>query len=463
MPRKQTRAIAEPTEIQTQSEEMNDTQAVGIDEGENSPQTDSENADSQRIHDEDGVNADGSEAISQTDPESSDNSPQNAIPGSEGTENSDVLQTDSEINADFEDSDPGNMSSHEKTEESKTEKTGKAENAEGGTTVSQSDKLNTDSLENTDDAAKIIKKASTTIKRARRTPVIAIDERLVAQTDEEKLRDNLIDLVESLKSNVLLSGTVQGVEQSPNNPYSLAVIYHGEFKILIPANEFMEEPDDTHDQPKETVLNYMMTRRMGAEVDYVIKGIDANARIAAASRLEAMRIKRRQYYFATDRDGNNIIHSGINAEARVVSVIRAGIFVDLFGLETYIPLKELSYQRLLDAASQFQTGQRILVKILEVERKNHDVRVLASVKQATENPYEKALRKYSIGNKYVGTVSLVDTNGVFVALDGGIDCLCAYPKRGRPPRGARATVRIIGINYEANRIWGAITHISAPR
>ena len=457
MPRKQTRAIAEPTEVQTQSEEMNDTQAAGIDEGENSPQTDPENTESQRIHDEDGVNADGSEAISQTDSESSDSSPQNAIPGSEGAENSDVLQTDSEINADFEDSSPGNMSSHEKNEESKTEKTGKAENPAGETAEPQSDKSDTD------DAAKIIKKASTTIKRAGRTPVIAIDERLVAQTDEEKLRDNLIDLVESLKSNVLLSGTVQGVEQSPNNPYSLAVIYHGEFKILIPANEFMEEPDDTHDQPKETVLNYMMTRRMGAEVDYVIKGIDANARIAAASRLEAMRIKRRQYYFATDRDGNNIIHSGINAEARVVSVIRAGIFVDLFGQETYIPLKELSYQRLLDAASQFQTGQRILVKILEVERKNHDVRVLASVKQATENPYEKALRKYSIGNKYVGTVSLVDTNGVFVALDGGIDCLCAYPKRGRPPRGARATVRIIGINYEANRIWGAITHISAPR
>ncbi|MBS6833028.1 MAG: 30S ribosomal protein S1, partial [Clostridiales bacterium] len=351
----------------------------------------------------------------------------------------------------------GNMSSFEKSEEIKTEKNNDAENPTGETAEPLSDKSDTD------DAAKIIKKTSTTIKRTGRTPVIAIDERLVAQTDEEKLRDNLIDLVESLKSNVLLSGTVQGVEQSPNNPYSLAVIYHGEFKILIPANEFMEEPDDTHDQPKETVLNYMMTRRMGAEVDYVIKGIDANARIAAASRLEAMRIKRRQYYFATDRDGNNIIHSGINAEARVVSVIRAGIFVDLFGLETYIPLKELSYQRLLDAASQFQTGQRILVKILEVERKNHDVRVLASVKQATENPYEKALRKYSVGNKYVGTVSLVDTNGVFVALDGGIDCLCAYPKRGRPPRGARATVRIIGINYEANRIWGAITHISAPR
>ena len=73
MPRKQTRAIAEPTEIQTQSEEMNVTQTAGISEGGNFPQTDSENTDSQRIHDEDGVNADGSEAISQTDPESSVN------------------------------------------------------------------------------------------------------------------------------------------------------------------------------------------------------------------------------------------------------------------------------------------------------------------------------------------------------------------------------------------------------
>lgn len=127
------------------------------------------------------------------------------------------------------------------------------------------------------------------------------------------------------------------------------------------------------------------------------------------------------------------------AEARVVSAIRAGIFIDLFGVESYIPLKELSYQRWMDAAAHFQPGQRILVKVLDVDRSDRDhVRVSASVKQAGENPYEKALRRYSVGNRYVGTVSMVDVNGVFVALDGGIDCLCSYPKRGRPPRGARA-------------------------
>ena len=208
----------------------------------------------------------------------------------------------------------------------------------------------------------------------------------------------------------------------------------------------------------------MLTKRLGAEVDYIVKGVDPEAGIAVASRLEAMRVKRKQYYFGVDRDGNNLLYAGVCAEARVVSVIRAGIFVDLFGLEIYIPLRELSYQRMMDASGYFQPGQRILVKILDVDRSDrNNVKAVASVKQATENPYEKALRRYTVGNRYVGTVSMVDTNGVFVALDGGIDCLCSYPKRGRPPRGARVTVRVLGINHETNRIWGAITHIATPR
>ena len=107
-----------------------------------------------------------------------------------------------------------------------------------------------------------------------------------------------------------------------------------------------------------------------------------------------MKAKRKQYYLGTDRDGNNLLYSGVCAEARIVSVIRAGIFVDLFGLEIYIPLRELSYQRWMDAAAHFQPGQRILVKVLEVDRsdRNH-VKATASVKQSGENPYEKALRR----------------------------------------------------------------------
>lgn len=295
--------------------------------------------------------------------------------------------------------------------------------------------------------------------------VLSIDERLAVETDADKAKNDLLDLIESMKTKRILTGTIQGVERPEDNPNrSLAVIYHGDFKVIIPAEEAVEPPEDFRGRSESDIMHYMLTKRLGAEVDYIVKGIDPKAGIAVASRLEAMAAKRKEYYFGTDRDGNNLIYNDVCAEARIVSVIRAGIFVDLFGLEIYIPLRELSYQRLLDASAQFQPGQRVLVKVLTVERSDRNqVKVTVSVKQAGENPYEKALKKYSVGNRYVGTVSMVDTTGVFVSLDGGIDCLCSYPKRGRPPRGARVTVRVLGINKENNRIWGAITHIATPR
>ena len=301
-------------------------------------------------------------------------------------------------------------------------------------------------------------------KRARRKSVLSIDERPSVDTDEEKAQSELIDLLESLKTGRILTGTIQGVEQASDNSVSCAVIYHGVFKVIVPAAEAVETPEALRSWPLEEVLHYLLTKRLGAEVDYIVKGIDKDANVAIASRLDAMKAKRKQFYLGTDRDGNNLIYPGLCAEARVVSAIRAGIFVDLFGLEIYIPLRELSYQRLMDASGYFQPGQRILVKVLDVDRSDkNNIKASASVKQAGENPYEKALRMYTVGNRYVGSVSMVDTNGVFVALDGGIDCLCSYPKRGRPPRGARVTVRILGINHETNRIWGAITHIAVPR
>lgn len=296
----------------------------------------------------------------------------------------------------------------------------------------------------------------------RRGPrVVSIDAERTVETDADKLRNDLLDLVESLKSKKILTGTIQGVERLADNPeMSYAVTYHGDYKIIIPVLEAVEEPEDYRGQPKGDVLHYLLNKRLGAEVDYIVKGIDQESGIVAASRLEAMAMKRREYYFRTDRDGNYQIYEGIRAEARVVSVIRAGIFVDLFGAECYIPLRELSYQRWVDATTHYQPGQRVLVKVLGVDRTDRNkLHVSASIKQAGENPYEKALKKYSVGNRYVGTVSMVDTTGVFVSLD-GIDCLCTYPKRGRPPRGSRVTVRILGINHESNRIWGTITHIS---
>jgi len=307
---------------------------------------------------------------------------------------------------------------------------------------------------------------STPLRRQSRSEqILAIDGQLSVQTREDKYRNDMLDIVESQKGRKILTGTIQGVERSSENQNtSFAVIYHGEIKVIIPAEETVKKPDDFRGRPYADVMNYLITKRLGAEIDYIIKSLDINSGIAVGSRLEAMALKRRQYYFGYDRDGNNLLYEGLSAEARVVSVIRAGIFVDLFGLETYIPLRELSYQRWSDAGTYFEPGQRILIKILKLDLSNRDnIKVSVSVKQAAENPYEQALKRYTPDSRYVGTVSMVDTNGVFVSLEGGVDCLCTHPQRGRPARGSKVTVRIIGINHDSKRIWGAITHMTSLR
>ena len=52
---------------------------------------------------------------------------------------------------------------------------------------------------------------------------------------------------------------------------------------------------------------------------------------------------------------------------------------------------------------------------------------------------------------------MITTAGVFVSLD-GVDCLCRFPRRGRPPIGTNVTVKILGIDSESKRIWGVIVH-----
>lgn len=288
-------------------------------------------------------------------------------------------------------------------------------------------------------------------------PVISIAERRNAQTESDREKDQLLDLMESYKANRILTDSVQGVEKIDGS-YA-AVLYHGDFKVIIPATEAINPPQDYRGRDPEAVHRYMLAKRLGAEFDYIVKGMDPETGIAVASRFDAMKARQKEYFFTRNRDGNNKLYEGILAEARIISVIKSGIFIDLFGVECFVSMRELSYQRLIDASAYYRPGQRVIVRILKIDRSDKtNVKIAASVKQAQKNPFEKAFRKYVVGSHYLGTVTMVDANGVFVAMNGGVDCLCEYPRRGRPPIGSQVTVRILGIDRGKQRIWGVITH-----
>lgn len=291
--------------------------------------------------------------------------------------------------------------------------------------------------------------------------VLSIDGRRTVDTEADKAKSDLLDMLESLKSKRVLSGYFNGLEEQGSSGRNMAVIYHGRIKVIIPYNEMVVLPEDLEGRSETVAYNEMMIRRLGAEVDYIVKGIDPENGIAVASRLDAMQAKRKQYYYGTDRDGNYLLYTGAIVEARVVSVVRGGIFVEVFGVETWIAVKDLTYRRVLDATLLHQPGERVLVRIMELERSNRDnIQIEVSVKEAMENPFERATRRYVPGNKYIGVVGHVDVNGVFVTLEGELDCLCTLPKRGRPLPGARVTVRILEVDTDQKRIWGVITHAS---
>lgn len=292
--------------------------------------------------------------------------------------------------------------------------------------------------------------------------ILSIDDELTVELDTDKSRNDLLDLSESMNGTRILSGVIQGIERLDSG-MSFAVIYYNSYKIVIPTEEIISLPRNLGDRDPQAVMHAQLNRRLGAEIEFVIKGIDQKAGLAAASRTEAMNRKRKRYFYGTDRDGNNRIYEGLCAEARVMSTIRNGIFVEFFGVETYIPLMELSYQRWHDATEHFQNGERILVKVLSLDKSDpENIQLELSKKRTGENPFDSAISRYKRGNRYIGKTSMIIPSGVIVALDGEIDCLCRFPARGRPPVGSRVTVLINGVNHEAKRVWGVILHVS-PR
>ena len=290
--------------------------------------------------------------------------------------------------------------------------------------------------------------------------VVTIDRQRSVETEADRQMSALLDLLESLRSKKIMTGKIEGVENSAGGIPS-AVLQHGGFKVIIPCFECVDPPADFRDQDPNTVFHYILNKHLGAEIEYVVKGIDQEGEVVVASRKEAMAIRRRQFYFGLDKEGNNILYEGAIAEARVVGVIRAGIFVELFGIHTYIPNNELSYQRILDASAIYQNGMRVLVKIVHLDRSDpKNIQITLSIKQTKKNPYDSVFERYCVGNHYIGTVTMVDINGIFVALDGGIDCLCPFNIRGRPMIGTRVTVKITDINEENRRVRGLIIYSS---
>lgn len=294
--------------------------------------------------------------------------------------------------------------------------------------------------------------------------VLTIDDELAIATESDKNRDAILDLIESLRTGRYLTDYIQGIEGGADGGEPRAILFHGTYKIMILASMLVKLPPDLRDFTPYEAYHYLLTKRMGAEIDYVVKGIDPDTGIAVADRFAATETKRRHFFMTPDKDGLYRTYEGQIVEARVLSTASKGIYLEVFGVDIWCPVSELSYSRIVSVDQMFHPGDRVLVRITKLTREKPDnIWLNVSVKKVQEDPRSKALSRIKVDNTYSGVCAMLDEDGIYVHLDVGALCRCKYPLRGRPIKGSRVAVKVVGMDKERLICWGLITYIALPR
>lgn len=261
----------------------------------------------------------------------------------------------------------------------------------------------------------------------------------------------------------IMTGTLSGVECNDAGHHYAIADYNG-FRIVIPLKEmFFDFPTNLHgDEYKEAVMRYnkLMNSMLGAEIDFVVRGIDSKARSVVASRKEAMYKKRQTFYMETDENGMFRIYEDRIVQARVTAVAEKAIRIEIFGVDCAMPVKDLSWDWLGDAGERFSIGDKILVRIKEVERESiKDIYVRADARSVTDNRTDN-LSSCRIQGKYAGRVTDTHKGVVYIRLNNGVNAIAhSCLDRRMPGKKDDVSFVVTAIEEERGVALGIITRI----
>jgi len=104
-------------------------------------------------------------------------------------------------------------------------------------------------------------------------------------------------------------------------------------------------------------------------------------------------------------------------EGEVTSAVDFGIFVKIEDdLEGLIHISEISWSLVKDPKTLFKQGDKIKVKIIEIE----NGKISLSIKALTENPWKKASEKYKKSNEVSGVIIKFNKHGALASIEEGV-------------------------------------------
>ena len=295
-------------------------------------------------------------------------------------------------------------------------------------------------------------------------PILTINVGGEAQTDNERAEIVWHEIRTSHIARRTLTGMLGGIEQLENGTTVAIVDYKG-YRIVIPLKEMgILTLNGMHpDKYKEYVSRQqkLLNNMLGADIDFIVKGIDHETRSVVASRKDAMLKKRKTFYMEHNEDGSYKIYNGRIVQARVLAVAEKGIRVEIFGVECSIMARDLSWDWIGDAHDRFSVGDHILVRVLSVERESlENITVTADVKSVTEPDRRPNLSLCRVQSKYAGRVTDVHNGVIYVRLTNGVNAIAhsCYDRR-LPGKKDDVSFAVTHIDEERGVAIGIITRI----
>lgn len=161
------------------------------------------------------------------------------------------------------------------------------------------------------------------VQSRRESSILTIRNRDDVETVEDKEDVIWHEIHNAYRTRRILTGQLGGIEQLDNGKTIAIVDYKG-FRILIPIKEMMinlgRSPSGQEYADLMLRQNKIIGNMLGADIDFIVRGIDSKTRSVVASRREAMIRKRQIFYFDTNADGTYRIHEDRIVQARVIAV-----------------------------------------------------------------------------------------------------------------------------------------------
>ena len=200
---------------------------------------------------------------------------------------------------------------------------------------------------------------------------------------------------------------------------------------------------------------------VGQSFEFVIIKFEKNGRNIVLSRrdlLEREKAEAQQKFLQEVQEGQVL-------EGTVKNLAPYGAFVEIApGLAGLVHISELSWARVGDPSQAVQPGEQVRVKVLGVEegKKDGQLKISLSIKQAGDDPWASVGERFEAGQKVTGKVVRLADFGAFVEIAPGVEGLVhvsemSYAKRVNRPEevvavGQDVSVMIKDIDVDRRRL-----------